>query len=1184
MPTAASSPDADWAALLAAEQARRQHAEAALAEAQARIAAAELERAAMASQTQRQQTQLTALVQNLQVGLVQVDEYGQIQFVNQRFWELFGLPPVAGPDQGGPPVPYAAVYIDNCFLDPAAFTERAIGLNAAGQTVLQEEFALADGRVVELDYLVLDKARAGRLICYRDVTGRYQRDTEIRTLSYIADQSPNTILRLTATGEVIYANLAAAPLLQALAADAAALQPRLVALVRAALRAPRQQLQALAVAGQHYLCTAVAVPGQPYATLYLTNITERHQTEQELIRQQAFYESILEQVPASIAVFDAQHRYLYLNPTVERDPELRAWMIGKTSTEAGARRHRAPAMMQNRAASFAQALQEQREVEWEELHVRDGEVRHLLVRYRPVTATDGRTLVICSGIDITERKQAEEKMARQQEFYESILNLLPVDVAVFDAEHRFLFVNPSSISDPEVRRQIIGLSSEEYLQQRQQQHPNGIAEQRQQYFDLAVRTRTDVTWEEMRTDRQQRPQLILRHLRPVFGADGALRLVVGSGIDITARYTAEKLQHEVQAMLQAQQAFVRQILDALPNALYMVDPDNTVSFSNDAYEGMIHHGQHWQAVGAPAAVQEEMRQMQALNERVRATHEAQTAEVPFTLKTGETLYYQIHKRPLLRTDGQLGILTIATNITGVKKARHEMERREKQYHDLVYYSQALICTHDLQGTVLSVNPAIERLLGVSAAQLVGRPLHAAMPPEHHPALQAYLDGGRPMESQSRVATVLTTTGERRYLQYYTYQVSEEGYPSYVVASGYDVTDGYLAQKDLQRAKQEAEQNALAKEAFLARMSHEIRTPLNGVLGMATLLQKTALTAQQQEYLNTMQHAGAHLLTLVNDVLDMAKITNQHLLLSHEPFDLAVALQGAGHTVAALAAEKGLWLEVSSLSLGSTRVVGDAYRLHQVLLNLLSNAIKFTERGGVRLGAEVAEELPEQVVLRFWVQDTGIGIAPEEQLHIFDAFAQASHETSLRFGGTGLGLAISGQLVGQMGGTLRVCSELGHGTTFSFRLALPRAVEAAAQVPAPPAATFEGLRNLRVLLAEDNLVNQRIAVAVLEHWGVQVTAVGNGLDALAQLQDHSFDASLLDIRMPGLSGMEVTTAIRRYTDARRATIPIIALTANAFAADRAAYLAAGMNACITKPYEEADLCQMLLQLTARAPQP
>jgi PAS domain-containing protein len=206
MKTVSAFSDADWAAQLRAEQGRRVQAETALAEAQARLAALENQLTNTTSSAQRHLTQLTALVQNLQAGLVLVDQEGRIQFVNQHFWDLFGLPPVAGPAEGGPPIPYAAVHIDEAFADPAAFMARARALHAAGQTVLQEEFALADGRVLELDYLVLDTVGAGRLICYRDVTERHRRNEEIRTLSYIPAQNPNPILRLTAAGEVLYAN------------------------------------------------------------------------------------------------------------------------------------------------------------------------------------------------------------------------------------------------------------------------------------------------------------------------------------------------------------------------------------------------------------------------------------------------------------------------------------------------------------------------------------------------------------------------------------------------------------------------------------------------------------------------------------------------------------------------------------------------------------------------------------------------------------------------------------------------------------------------------------------------------------------------------------------------------------------------------------------------------------------
>ncbi|UOQ96430.1 PAS domain-containing protein [Hymenobacter sp. 5317J-9] len=1080
MKTSPSADAAEWAARVEQERAGREQAEAALAEAQARVAALEQQLAGSVVRARREHAQLMALVQNLRLGLMQVDSEGQIQFVSQHFWDLFGLPPVAGPAEGGPAIPPAAVRIEAAFEDPEAFTRRAWALHAAGQTVLQEPFVLADGRVLELDYLVLDPLGAGRLICYRDVT-------------------------------------------------------------------------------------------------------ERHLAEQRLLAQSAFYEGVLEQVPSAVAVFDDAHRYLFVNPAVEPDPATRAWMLGRTSAEACAQRQRPAAISQRRAAAFAEALRTQQEQAWEETRSGpDGPV-HVLLRYRPVRLPDGSLRVISSGVDITERTLAAEMLLRQQTFYESILNLLPVDVAVFDAEHRFLFVNPASISDPAVRRQIIGLTNEEYFALRRKQQPDGIRQQREQYFNLAVRTRADVTWEEMRTDHKQRPQLMLRHLRPVFEPDGTLRIVVGAGIDITARYTAEKLQQNVQAMLRAQETFVRQILDALPNVIYMSDPDGSVSFTNEAFRSLSAQAQHQQNPDSDPVTAEEVRQLHGLTALVRATQRPQARELPFTLTSGETRFYEVEKRPMQRPDGQLGVLSVGTDVTAVKRARQELERREKQYHDLVFYSQALICTHDLHGKLLSVNPAVERLLGRPANELVGSYLHDIVLPESRAALQAYFDGDMTLQTQEQTLVVLTRAGERRHVHCYSYPVLEAGAPPYVVASGYDVTPAVQAEQALQQAKREAEENALAKEAFLARMSHEIRTPLNGVLGMAALLQKTPLTDPQREYLNTMQHAGRHLLALLNDVLDMAKITTHHLELNHASFDLAVALQGAGQTVAALAAEKSLHLEIELPAPTGPRVLGDAYRLHQVLLNLLSNAIKFTERGSVQLGARVLHETAQELLLRFWVQDTGIGIAPDQQAHIFEAFAQASAETSLRFGGTGLGLAISRQLVEQMGGSLQLYSEPGLGTTFSFQLVLPRATEGPAlQTPAPAEASYEGLRGLRVLLAEDNPVNQRIAVAVLEHWGVQVQAVGNGLDALAQLLKYSFDVALLDIRMPGLSGVQVTQALRRHPDPARANVPIIALTANAFEADRAAYLAAGMNACLTKPYEEAALCQLLLELTGSRP--
>jgi PAS domain S-box-containing protein len=1001
---------------------------------------------------------------------------------------------------------------------------------------------------------------------------------KLRLLARMPEHNPDPVLQVSVTGEVLYANPAAKPLLQALSAEGSISgYAPLQVLVHAARQSPGKHQQELTMAGQHYLCAAVAMEDPSGAMLFLANITARHQAEQQLSQQQTFYESVLEQIPMAISVFDAEHRYLFTNPVVEPDPAIRAWMMGRTQEEAGHYRKRAPTATQQRTLALAEALREQREVMWEETSSGRTGKQDFLLRLRPVSGPDGTRWVIGSAVDVTELKQIQTKAARQQEFYESVLNLLPVDVVVFDAEHRLLFINPSAAPDPLVRQRMIGLTYADFVELTPHVSAE-MQEKRQQYFDLAARTYTDVTWEELLTDPQtQRPKMLLRHARPVFDADGTLRLMVGAGIDITARYVAENLQQQAQELLNEQQEFVSLIVDSLPNVVHVTEANGEVSFINKAFDRLPMHEAHLPGGATTPDRRQQARQMRNWDEQVLARQRPLTVELPVVLNTGETRNFQVHKRPLKRANGQVAVLTISTDITALKQARQAVEHRDRQYHDLIYYSQALICTHDLAGQLLSVNPATEHLLGVPAAQLVGHHISEVLPPEYHAQLQAYLGGPPPLPSHYQNVAIRNAAGAKRYLRFYTFRVAEEGYPPYVVASGYDVTEGVLAQRALQRAKQAAEEDAQAKESFLARMSHEIRTPLNGVMGMATLLKKTPLTAAQQEYLNTMQHAGAHLMALLNDVLDMAKITTQLLELDHAPFDLAVALQGAGQTVAALAEQKGLRLEVAPLSLAAPRVLGDAYRLHQLLLNLLSNAIKFTETGSVRLGTTMLRETPEELTLRFWVADTGVGIAPEQQEHIFEAFAQASAETSSRFGGTGLGLSISQQLVRQMGGVLRLCSEPGVGTTFAFQLTFPRVDEAAAEQPAAPAVAYEELRGLRVLLAEDNVVNQLIAVAMLEHWGVQVRAVGNGADALTRLSEELYDVALLDIKMPGLSGVEVTTAIRQHPDAAKAAIPIIALTANAFDADRAGYLGAGMNACLTKPYEEADLCGLLLQL-------
>jgi signal transduction histidine kinase/ActR/RegA family two-component response regulator len=388
--------------------------------------------------------------------------------------------------------------------------------------------------------------------------------------------------------------------------------------------------------------------------------------------------------------------------------------------------------------------------------------------------------------------------------------------------------------------------------------------------------------------------------------------------------------------------------------------------------------------------------------------------------------------------------------------------------------------------------------------------------------------------------------------------------------------------DLKAAQLAAEEAAQARENFLANMSHEIRTPMNGVLGMAALLAKTRLNPQQQEFVRTIRSSGAHLLGVLNDVLDVSKIHSGKLEMEAAPFHLHDSMQQAVATLAMQAQEKGLTFGFKPFATDEAPwVLSDPFRLNQVLLNLLSNSIKFTTSGSVWLRSFLVGETDEELLVRFAVQDTGIGIGADALERIFESFTQAYADTTRRYGGTGLGLTISRALVTQLGGELGVTSTIGKGSTFSFTLPLRKTQE-----PTPVVAdAFDTgrLRGVRVLLAEDNPINRMVARLHLLQWGVVVDEAEDGLVALQKLRDNPYDVVLMDIQMPGMSGIEVTQHLRQFADATQAALPVLALTANVFKSDNEKYLAAGMDDYLAKPFAEEDLYAKLLALL-RAPAP
>lgn len=387
---------------------------------------------------------------------------------------------------------------------------------------------------------------------------------------------------------------------------------------------------------------------------------------------------------------------------------------------------------------------------------------------------------------------------------------------------------------------------------------------------------------------------------------------------------------------------------------------------------------------------------------------------------------------------------------------------------------------------------------------------------------------------------------------------------------------------LAEAKNSAEAASRAKSQFLAVMSHELRTPLHAMLVSADLLAEKSHNAnaeREDRLVGTIQSSGKHLLALIDQVLDLSRIEAGKVMIVNEPMDLAQVCRRAIEAVAPMTQRKGLALTLDLDPALPLHRRGDALRLTQILINLLANACKFTETGGIQLSATPAGSTD---AVRFQVIDSGPGLSAEAQSRVFEAFYQADHHSTRRYGGVGLGLTITRDLVTLMGGQLSLNSQLGVGTTVI--VLVPMAVTAPTQAAGTPMRTqqFTTIEGARVLVVEDDPVNSMLACEVLNNAGAQSCAVGSGEEAIDFLRDHDMDLVLMDFRMPGMDGLETTRRLRQGQAGPRAkTLPVLGLTANAYVDDRQQCLDAGMSDVLTKPIESRAL---VLAVAQWLPQP
>ncbi|GAB2852665.1 response regulator [Hymenobacter ruber] len=661
--------------------------------------------------------------------------------------------------------------------------------------------------------------------------------------------------------------------------------------------------------------------------------------------------------------------------------------------------------------------------------------------------------------------------------------------------------------------------------------------------------------------------------------------------DITAQRRAEE-------NLREQYSFYESVMSHLPAVVTVLDPDQRYRYVNAYAEpdparrqariGLT-FADHCARQGLPQELAVRRRRLfdRAVQTRALVNWEERW---PGT-STEDHHHWLCYYQPVFGPDGVLRqVMCYGLDITNLREAEARTRESEaaaqaqQSFTNLVLdLNPNLIWVRDAQGYTVFENAEMQawrRLI----AELAGAPsMEAGMSKEEIQtsvmADQEVLRTGQALTIQT---SITLANGEVRWLQTVRCPLVLADGTAQVLGVSTDISA-------LKNAQHAAEAAATARENFLANMSHEIRTPLNGVLGMTSLLAKTGLDEQQRNYTAVIQHSGRHLLNVVNDVLDMAKITSGNLELEKAAFNLCDSMASASQPLVMQAEEKGIRVVGTMLrdSCPHPWVLGDSYRLNQVLINLLSNAIKFTPVGGtVTVGGHYVSETEDTLTTEFRVTDTGIGIAADKLESIFQEFTQAYADTTRQFGGTGLGLSISRALVAQMGGQLTVQSEPGKGSSFAFRTTLPKASPEARQAALAPLAPVQeaAVRGARVLLVEDNAVNREVAQLLLEAHGVTVDEAASGIEALELFELNRYDVVLMDIQMPGMNGLEATARIRAHADARRAATPILALTANAFRADAEKYHAAGMNDTLPKPFDEAELLSKLASLIAGVPGP